>query len=76
MKPGQAVRPRFASDALLANAEPWTGAVVRRLPEDYRRRSEVIPWRCRNLGCGHWTPAGSRAAGMCLLCYTPRPDDV
>lgn len=68
--------------------EPWLGPVLRLgeltveerarlgLPPVERRRSEIIPWRCRNPACGHWTPEGSRAAGMCLICYTPKPADV
>lgn len=84
------IATRFLSDALLANAEPWTGP-VRRLGElsssdrvalglaaVERRRSQILTWRCRGAGSGqwHWTPEGSRAAGMCLLCYTPKPAGV
>lgn len=61
---------------LVGPQKPWTGPVMRRDPGKYQRRSIILPWRCRGIGCGHWTPLGSRAAGMCLICFTPKPDDV
>jgi hypothetical protein len=69
-------RARFVTDAILRNAEPWTGPVVRRDPAAYRQRSQILTWRCENIGCRHWTPKGSRAAGRCLLCHTPKPDSA
>jgi hypothetical protein len=88
MKIRESARARFLSDALLANAEPWDGPVVRLrdlspaelgalgLAPIETRRSEILTWRCLGAGGGaswHWTPEGSHAAGTCLLCFTSIP---
>jgi len=71
-------RARFLSDALLTNAEPWTGAVERLselgparraalgLPAVERRRSVVMIVRCAQRWCGHWTP---RRFTHCVICH-------
>lgn len=62
-------RARFATDALLGKLDPWTGPVERRDPRTYQTRST----ECVNPYCREYTPRGSAAAGMCLICFTPRP---
>jgi hypothetical protein len=69
----RAARSRFLSDAILVNAEPWTGDVIRRDPADYRRRSEILTWICANVHCRQWTMNGAYKTGRCNFCTTPRP---
>lgn len=58
-------RARFLSDAVLANAEPWTGPVERRNPATYQRASEILIRRCNRIGCGHWTATRLRCCTIC-----------
>jgi hypothetical protein len=64
---------RFATDAIAGRLDPWLGPVERRDPTTYRKRSIIEFWRCVNPYCRQYTPRGSAAAGMCLVCFTPRP---
>ena len=90
MTPRGTVRARwqFHQHRWFNDEEPWLGPVERvaeltaerrvalGLEPVERRKSVVEFWLCQNPYCRQFTPRGSRAAGMCLICFTPKPAHV